>query len=86
MQEKINIKQALRVFQVIITDGKHANGEHHLNGLSANSGYDGYSVTIHNDYVSLSIHFHNSMNFEYTSLREKELFMEKLELIDRKYT
>lgn len=81
MIEKVNIKKAHKAFNAIITDG-HRNGhEYTLNGLVASTDFDGYTITIRNDYVRLDIFFHNKFSFDYSSKKEKALFLEKLELM-----
>jgi hypothetical protein len=83
MDEKIDIKKILRVFDLIITKGEKVGDEHHLNGLSAISGFDGYTVTIRNDYASLDVFFHNAFTFNYNNQKEKVAFLEKIEAIAR---
>ena len=83
MAEKVNLRQALRVFQRVITEGRREGGEYHLKGVIASTDFDGYTVTLRNDYVHLDIFFHNTISFEYANLREKALFLETLELLDK---
>ena len=83
MAEKVNLRQALRVFQRIITEGRREGGDYHLNGVIASTDFDGYTVTLHNEYVRLDIFFHNTISFECANLKEKALFLEKLELLDK---
>ena len=82
MNEKIDVRQALRVFDIITRHGKQEAGEYLLNGLKANSGFDGYTVTLRNDYVTLDIFFHNKFSFQFSNRKEKGLFMEKLNAMD----
>ena len=83
MNEKVNIKSALRVFNTIITNGRHSGDEYVLNGLTAHTDFDGYTVTIRNDYVRLDILFHNKISFTYSNTKEKTLFLEKIHTMDR---
>lgn len=86
MSEKVNIKQALRVFSTIMSEGKRdeSDGSYHLQGLVAETDFDGYTATIKNDYVSLSIYFHNKIAFEFSNMKERELFLDKLEAMDKR--
>lgn len=84
MNEKVNVRQALRVFDLITRNGKRQGGEYLLNGLSASSGFDGYTVTLRNNYVTLDIFFHNKFSFQFSNKKEKMLFMDKLSAIDSK--
>ena len=84
MNEKINLKKALRAFNIITTKGHRNGNEYTLNGLTAHTDFNGYTVTIRNDYVRLDILFHNKILFDYSSRKESMLFLEKIENIQRK--
>ena len=83
MDEKINIKKVLRAFSTIITEGRQVGSKYHLNGLVAYSDFDGYTITICNDYVKLEVFFHSKFAFNYSNRKEKELFLEKIDALDR---
>ena len=83
MLSSINIKQALRVFEKITDQGQCVDGEYHYRGLIASSGYDGYTITLRNDYVTLDIFFHNKFHFEFLNKKERDGFLEKLALLDK---
>lgn len=80
--DEINIKQSLSVFNVITSLGQKKDDEYSYNGLTAKSDFDGYTINIKNDYVSLTIFFHNKFSFEYTNEKEKLNFLSKLNEID----
>jgi hypothetical protein len=84
MSEKVNIKKALHAFNRIITEGYRNGDEYSLNGLTAYTDFDGYTITIRNDYVRLDIFFHNKFSFDYTNSKERMLFLEKIDIMDRK--
>lgn len=86
MSEKVNIKQALRVFSTIMSEGKRneSDGSYRLQGLVAETDFDGYTATIKNDYVSLSIYFHNKIGFEFSNMKERQLFLDKIEAMDKR--
>ena len=81
--DRVSVKKALRVFQKVCDAGEKTGDEYQYNGLKASSDFDGYTVTLRNDYVSLDIFFHNKFNFEYTNQKERDLFLEKIDQIDR---
>lgn len=83
MNDKVDIRQALRVFDNIITEGKKIEEGYELKGLCAFSGFDGYTITIKNDYVQLAIFFHNKFSFTFSNRKEKILFLEKLAQLDK---
>lgn len=82
MDEKIDVRKALRVFQQIMSDGERIDNQYHLNGLVAHTDFDGYTATIRNDYVCLDIFFHNKFSFTYSDNKEKMLFLEKMNTLD----
>jgi len=79
--EKINIKMALRAFNRIRQEGTERAGEHHLNGVSAGSDFDGYTITLHDDYVTLQIFFHNKFKLDFVNKRHLNTFIERIEKI-----
>jgi hypothetical protein len=85
MDEKIYVRRAFRAFGVILAEGKRVGNEYHLNGLVAYADHDGYTVTIRNDYVQLDVFFHNKFSFNYSSRKEKSLFLEKINALDRSH-
>jgi len=84
VSEKVDIKKTLRVFNTIFTEGTRSGNEYILNGLRASTDFDGYTVTVCNDYVSLSIFFHNKIAFTFTNNKERTLFLEKIDAMDKK--
>lgn len=83
MDEKVNVKKSLHAFNTIVTKGRREGDEYALNGLVAYASFDGYTVTIRNDYVQLDIFFHNKIAFNYSSAKERALFLEKINLLSR---
>ena len=83
-EHKVDIKQALRVFYKIREDGKKVDDDTYtLSGINAFSDYDGYNVSLFNDYVRLDIRFHNSFNFDGSNQREKDAFLQKIATMDK---
>lgn len=88
MGAEIDVRQALSVFSIICDKGlatKNAEGVsvRTLNGLVAESSFDGYTIIIKNDYVSLTIFFHNKFSFDYPNKKEKALFLDKMKIIGK---
>lgn len=81
----VDVKQALRVAFRILSEGRREDdgNSHRLGGLNASSDLDGYNVALWNDYVRLSIHFHSRFELEFSSPREKALFLERLAALDQ---
>lgn len=84
MDKKFDVKQALRVFYVIVQNGQRVGEEHQLGGVYASSDYDGYTVTLRDDAVTLSIFFHNTHRFEFKRRAQLEQFMQRIEELDRR--
>lgn len=78
MDDKIIIKDVLQVFEKIRQHGKQTSEGFQLEGITAISSHDGYTVSLANDYVTLTIFFHNKFSFEGTNQKEKHTFLEKL--------
>ncbi len=83
MQEKVNVRQALRVFNTIYEQGNKIDDVFVMDGIRASTGFDGYTVTLFNDFVQLDIFFHNKFSLTYSNKKERDQFMEKLEKIDQ---
>lgn len=83
MSSVINIRQALRVYEKVTEQGERIDGEYHYRGLVASAGYDGYTVTLRNDYVTLDIFFHNKFHFEFLNKKERDAFLDKVMLLDK---
>ncbi len=81
MEEKINIKRALEAFNIIREQGFKKDGHTIMNGVRASVGFDGYTISLGNDYVNLDIFFHNKFSISYTNRRERDLFLTKLDTI-----
>ncbi len=82
MKNTLSIRKALRAFQTIKEKGECMGGTYRLEGLRAESGFDGYSATIYTQRARLEIYFHNTFSFKFNSGRDKALFLEKLDLVD----
>ncbi len=81
--EKINIKRALRVFYHIHQHGQLLEGKHFLNGLSASSDHDGYTIVLSNAEVELTIFFHNKYELKSRNSLALQGFLEQLRILDQ---
>jgi len=82
--EKVNIKTALLAFNRIREEGVERAGEYHLNGVSAGSDFDGYTITLRDDYVTLHIFFHNKFKLDFVNKRHLTTFMDRIEKIGKR--
>lgn len=85
MKNDLNIHQVLSVYQSIVTHGRENNGRHSLNGIEADSGFDGYTVTLSDDKVCLTLHFHNHYDLNSPNRYAEQAFFEKLTQIEKQY-
>ncbi len=83
MTDKLNIKQALRVFQKILDHGQRRDAERMLHGLYASSDLDGYTLMIRDEAVTLQIFFHNRHKLSFKRRPELDQFMKRLAEADR---
>ncbi len=79
---QIDLRQALRVFELIKTRGTAEGEEHHFRGLYASSDFDGYTVVLRNEKVTLTIGFHNKYQLDYKDRWALEDFKEKMSAIE----
>ena len=85
MQEKLNVRQVLRVFNAIRQHGQKRGGEFYLDDIVASTSYDEYTLTLSNEYVTLQVFFHNKLSLQFSSRRQRVLFLDKLAAIDKAY-
>ena len=85
MQNELNNKIVLEVFDKIQRFGEPHEDGHMLDGIVASSDFDGYSVVLSGSGVTLQLNFHQSYHFDYASDTLKDQFMAKLDYIHRHY-
>lgn len=78
MQNELDIKLALNAFNVITKHGDKQDVNYHYQGLQAWSDFDGYTLQIANNKVTLTIYFHNKYHFDYDSDEELDKFIKVL--------
>lgn len=81
---KIDLHQVLRVFHVIMEYGEKIGNEKSLDGLFANSGFDGYSISLRDDKTNLSIGFHNTLNLQSKNADAEAVFLKRIINIDNR--
>lgn len=85
MKNEIDSKFILNVFEKIRQNGE-ANGEGYvLNGITAFSDFDGYTVFMEDSKVKLRFGFHNQYHFDYEKEEHLTQFEHKLKGIDKDY-
>ena len=85
MQNELNNKVVLEVFDKIRNFGEPYEDGHILEGIIASSDFEGYSVLLSGSGVTSQLNFHQSYKFDYASEKLKSQFMEKIDYIHRHY-
>ncbi|MCT7655396.1 DUF3081 domain-containing protein [Oceanimonas sp. NS1] len=85
MQNELDNRVILEVFDKIRRFGEPYEDGHMLEGIVATSDFDGYSVVLSGSGVTLQLNFHQSYHFEYDSATIKEQFMSKVDYIHRHF-
>ncbi len=83
---RINIKQALRVFNKVINHGTKHPGEmgdeFMLSGLKAWSDLDGYTLMLEDKDARLTVYFHNKYDVSFSNAFSLDQFLNHLKTID----
>ena len=83
MEDQFNINQALRVYDKVVTHGIKRGDKSYFQDISAWSDFDGYTIQLSYEQVTLSIYFHNKYEFEYGHSKSLDLFLKKLATVDQ---
>ena len=81
MENQIDIKRCLKVFNMVRTLGKKDSSVYSYNGFKAWTDFDGYTCYLQYGNATLTLHFHSKYHFEYPSHHDYELFVRKLSQI-----
>lgn len=82
MRNELDSKLVLRVFEKIRQQGEKTEEKYFLDGISASTDFDGYTLYLSDALVTLSFGFHNQYHFDYEQLEHLEQFEKKLKQID----
>ena len=82
-EQKIDVKQALRVFDKITREGEKTEDGWRYRGLTASTDFDGYTVFLRSPNVELTIFFHNKFTVDYRNAMELDEFIQLLSKLDR---
>ena len=85
MEEHLDINQALRVYDKVVSKGNKDQDKYRYQDLTAWSDFDGYTVQLSDGAVTLSIYFHNKFEFEYKNAKQLNAFIRKLDAVDRRH-
>ncbi|MCU7555603.1 DUF3081 domain-containing protein [Alteromonas sp. ASW11-19] len=85
MQNELDSKFLLRVFDKIRQFGEKKDDKYLLGGITAFTDLDGYTLFVEDPQVKLSFGFHNQYHFDYEDKEHYEKFEKKLKQIDKEY-
>ncbi|AZG34971.1 MAG: DUF3081 domain-containing protein [Shewanella psychromarinicola] len=84
MKNEIDIHRALKVFNKVTQHGEkraiedgHFGHDYWLCGISAQTDHDGYTITLSDAQVSLTVFFHNKYQFEYPTSDALDNFLRR---------
>jgi hypothetical protein len=83
MKNDIDSKTILTVFEFIQKHGTQTHNGKLYDGLTAFSDFDGYTVYLKGSGVLMRYGFHNTYHLDYEHNRQKEDFLNKIELIHK---
>ncbi|WP_288129569.1 DUF3081 family protein [Microbulbifer sp.] len=83
LEHRVDIKQALRVFEIITRKGEKTEEGWRYRGLTASTDFDGYTVFLRSASVELTIFFHNKFTVDCRNAMELEEFIGLLEKVER---
>ena len=83
MRNEIDIHQVLRVFEKIREQGEKSGDGFYLDGMTASSDFDGYTIFLKDAQCSLTVFFHNKYQYDYPSEQAHEDFVKRLHAIDK---
>ena len=77
----IDVRTALAVFEKVSRLGVKSGDDWVFDQMRANSGFDGYTVTLSDQYATLTVNFHNTFHVDCDSHQDLQSFVEHLEHI-----
>ncbi len=81
LEKKIDARTALKAFHQIQQNGKKNHEGYYYQGLTSVTSYDGYTLIIKNDVVSLYLFFHNTFKVDYQQRWHLQEFIDALNKI-----
>ena len=86
MKNEIDIHRALRVFNSITLLGEKQTNDisasYQLCGINAETDFDGYTITLSDAQVCLTIYFHNKYQFDYPNNDALDNFLRRFSDIE----
>lgn len=78
MKNDLDSKMILRVFEYIQQHGEIIDDLKCVDGIFAYTDYDGYTIYLKSNTVTLTLGFHNTYHLEYDAQNHKESFYQSV--------
>ncbi len=78
MEKHIEARVVLLAAEVIRSQGQRTDEGYVYQQIHLNIGHDGYSLTLRDSAVTMTLLFHNKVHVDYRRMTELESFYEKL--------
>lgn len=85
MKNQLDQRLLLNVVEKVRQHGEAAGNGYILDGLHASTDFDGYTVFLTYQEVTLTLGFHNQYQFDYPNERQLQAFMAKVQQIHQSY-
>jgi len=85
MKNDLDSKFLLQVFDKIRQHGEKTDSQYVLQGITAYTDLDGYTLFIEDANVKLRFGFHNQYHFDYETSNQLDMFEKKLRHIDKSF-
>ncbi|WP_026377216.1 DUF3081 domain-containing protein [Aestuariibacter salexigens] len=85
MKNEFDSHLLLSVFEKIRQHGERQDDRYVLDGVTAYTDHDGYTVFMEDALVKLRVGFHNQYHFDYDKAEHLETFEKKLKAIEHNY-
>ncbi len=84
MQNQLDAKSLLHSYNLVVSKGNQTDGRYHLDGIQAWSDFDGYTVFLGNQKVTLTLQFHGKYHADYQSVSDFDLFIKQLSKLNHR--
>lgn len=84
MKNELEHKLILKAFEVICQQGQKQTQGYELEGITAYTDFDGYTLYFEARGVLMRFGFHNTYHLDYSSEREKKDFLKKITLLSQR--
>lgn len=81
MSHLISPKDAIAAYQVIREKGTQQNAAYEYGGITAETDWDGYTVFLKDNHVSMTVYYHYKYQLDYENIEQLDAFRLKIKAI-----